>query len=177
MNKRRNPHNIALTKSDYRDRNGYTGPASLIERFWSKVQVGKPDECWPWMAARGGRDSRGQITIGNRLHFAHRIAWELTNGPIPKKMCVLHSCDNPPCCNPGHLFLGTQADNIRDAFAKGRLSGKGEKNSHARLTELDVAKIRQQFSSGLTKKTIADLWNLKLGHVCDIINRRIWKVV
>lgn len=93
----------------------------LQTRFWSKVARGSADACWPF---HGVRDRKGY----GRFHMksqgaclAHRVAWELVNGPAPKDRCVMHECDNPPCCNPAHLRLGTDADNKADMLAKGRL--------------------------------------------------------
>lgn len=95
------------------------------ERFWSKVdRGGGPDACWLWTAhkTRGGY---GQLRVDGHQATAHRVSWELAHGPIPPGhgyhgTCVLHRCDNPPCCNPSHLFLGTNADNMADMKAKGR---------------------------------------------------------
>src|SRR5687767_4720826 len=94
-------------------------PASrpLSERFWEKVR--KTDGCWLWTASRNAK-GYGQIMYQRRPIHAHRVSWQLANGPIPDGLCVLHRCDNPQCVNPGHLFLGTIVDNNRDMFAKGR---------------------------------------------------------
>ena len=98
---------------------------SIAERFWTKVdRSGGPDACWPWMGHRT-RQGYGQVKILGKSTPAHRVAWELTNGPIPLgdhfgTTCACHRCDNPPCCNPAHLFLGTMADNVADRDAKGR---------------------------------------------------------
>lgn len=93
-------------------------------RFWSKVnkhgpRAGRLGRCWLWM---GGctQSGYGRFSIHSRMHRAHRVAWELTNGPIPEGICVLHRCDNPPCVRPSHLWLGTAADNQRDCVIKGR---------------------------------------------------------
>jgi hypothetical protein len=87
------------------------------ERFWAKVE--KTDSCWPWRA--GVNKEYGEFNFGNNwMRQAHRVAWELTHGPIPDGLCVLHKCDVPLCVNPDHLFLGTKLDNVRDMIAKGR---------------------------------------------------------
>lgn len=91
----------------------------LRERFWSKVD--RSGDCWMWTASRnasgygrfGGSNSGGS-------YLAHRMCWELHNGPIPDGLCVLHRCDNPACVNPAHLWLGTRDDNNKDKTAKGR---------------------------------------------------------
>ncbi len=90
----------------------------LADRFWIKVVRSGDDECWGWSGTTN--KGYGRINVGGNMVLAHRVAWELTSGLIPPGMCVLHSCDNPPCVNPNHLFLGTHADNMRDMRAKGR---------------------------------------------------------
>jgi hypothetical protein len=94
----------------------------LEDRFWSKVdQSGGERACWPWTAGTV-RHGYGRISVPPRGHSvrAHRLAYELTFGPVKDGWAVLHACDNPPCCNPFHLFLGSQADNVRDMHFKGR---------------------------------------------------------
>lgn len=92
----------------------------MIDRFWSKIdRSGGPAACWPWIAGHN-RDGYGSFRVDDHTELAHRVAWAEANGPVPDGMDVLHTCDNPPCCNPRHLFLGTAADNARDSVAKGR---------------------------------------------------------
>lgn len=88
------------------------------QRFNSKFRRSKNNSCWVWMAAKDD-DGYGKFRLG-REQFAHRAQWILTNGPIPKGKCVCHTCDNPPCVNPSHLFIGTQIQNIKDRELKNR---------------------------------------------------------
>lgn len=95
---------------------------SFEERFWSRVRRADGDACWEWTAARFPKGyGKVALTSGRRkTDGAHRIAWILTNGPIPDGLWVLHKCDYRPCCRPDHLFLGTAKDNTLDMIAKGR---------------------------------------------------------
>jgi hypothetical protein len=87
--------------------------------FWARVGKGAEHECWPWKGPRF-RVGYGAFSWNGRRHVASRIAWTLSNGTIPSGLFVCHHCDNPPCCNPAHLFLGTNRDNIADMDRKGR---------------------------------------------------------
>lgn len=97
--------------------------AGVADRFWSKVDQQGPDDCWPWLAATF-RNGYGAFVVGGRkgsMTTAHRTAWELANEQrVPEGLFVCHRCDNRPCCNPRHLFLGSQEDNMRDMLSKGR---------------------------------------------------------
>lgn len=92
----------------------------ILDRFWNKVDCsGGEDACWTWTAYHGGRYGTFGIRHGTTI-YAHRFAYLTEHGAIADGLSVLHGCDNPQCCNPAHLFLGTQADNMRDKAAKGR---------------------------------------------------------
>lgn len=110
----------------------------LRDRFWTHVDTRGPDDCWVWT---GATSNRGYGSVGGdqgKTVGSHRVAWELTNGPTD--LYVLHRCDNPPCCNPAHLFLGTHADNMADMSAKGRTA-----RANTRLTDEQVAEIRAKY--------------------------------
>lgn len=104
-------------------------PAAVCDRFWSKVEIGSTQECWEWFASLDS-SGYGQIGAEGKLRLAHRLAWFLTFGPIPSGVCVLHTCDNPKCCNPYHLRLGTQNDNIQDMMQKGRFRSAESEKTH-----------------------------------------------
>jgi len=90
--------------------------ANVMARFWAKVKIRGAGDCWEWQASK--RRAYGKIRIKCEYVPAHRVAWMLTHGEIPEGLCVLHRCDNPPCVNPDHLFLGTLKDNSQDMLRK-----------------------------------------------------------
>lgn len=119
---------------------------SLEERFWGKVE--KSAGCWIWTATKN-RQGYGRIRSSGKTARAHRISWELANGPIPDGMDILHRCDNPACVNPAHLFLGTDDDNMRDKENKGRGNhAVGMVHGRSKLTADQVREIRRLYSTG-----------------------------
>lgn len=161
---------------------GSTGhKKTLLERYEEHTQKAEGDQCWLWQAARG-KKGYGFISIGgHRVKQAHRVAFELFRGPIPDGKCVLHSCDNPPCVRPSHLFLGTQLVNAQDRDAKGRAGGwsrKGEAHAEAKLTEAQVLKIRRVYvrnggeNSGIG---LARQYGVSETTIRRIMKRRLWR--
>lgn len=124
----------------------------VSERFWSKVDVQGPDDCWEWQAHRD-RKGYGKFQMSNSRP-AHRVAWELANGAIQNDLFVCHRCDNPSCCNPAHLFLGTNDDNLKDAVRKGRTS-RGVNRPNSKLTPEIVIEARRRYQAGEFSNNLA----------------------
>lgn len=143
----------------------------LSLRFWGKLSkdVGS---CWLWTAYRDAK-GYGKVIIEKRVHYAHRIAWELTNGPIPSRLLVLHRCDIPACCNPEHLFLGTQGDNMKDMWTKGR-HVPPNRRATAKLTVSDVIRIRELAATGMYQYVIAKQFGVSQTNVGQIVRRATW---
>lgn len=147
------------------------------ERFWSKVdRSGGPDACWPWLLRSGPSKTYGLFGVDGRTLRAHRIAWALANGRNPGSLFVLHECDNPPCCNPRHLHLGTNRDNAREMSERGR-APRGEKSGRAVLTEQDVRDIRVSVGRGELHGTLARQYGVSRKYIRDIAVRTSWKHV
>lgn len=143
-----------------------------LANFLAKVDERGPNECWHWKASRDN-GGRGQFAIrGQSPHRAHRIAWIIANGPIPDGLCVCHKCDNPPCCNPAHLFLGTQIENIADMHMKGRNSVVG--HFPPKLTQEQVKQIRGLYPS-ISMRQIGRKYGVCAAAVCRIVHGTRWK--
>ena len=148
-----------------------TKTAALSDRFWRKVARSGPADCWEWQAAlcTGGYGS----AWNGRSVLAHRMAYELHNGPIPGGLVVRHRCDNPRCVNPAHLELGTQADNVRDRVRRGRSRYlHGEQNHQAILTASQVEEIRQ---SPMTGKALAAAYGVSPMTISNIRTGKSWR--
>lgn len=148
--------------------------ASPHKRFWGKVDMS--GECWLWTASRLP-EGYGQFTFHRRTFRAHRFSYELHFGPIPEDMLICHHCDNPPCVNPDHLFLGTDADNAADRKKKNRAASiKGVKNGRAKLTESQVLEIRRLYIPGkITQRQIGNMFGIHNSIVSDIVRGEYWK--
>lgn len=149
-----------------------------VARFWDNVRTGAASECWEWKRSRLPK-GYGLVRLSQprRRGYAHRIAWELENGPIPEGLHVLHSCDNPPCCNPAHLRVGTNVDNIRDKVIRGRTSRlHGERCGMAKLTNADVQLIRLAAETlPVSIEQLATAWSVSRMQVGRILRRVQWR--
>jgi hypothetical protein len=146
---------------------------NTLDDFWPSVDR-SGDGCWPWTGNLHPGSGYGRFWLNGRLWRAHRIAYELTYGPIPAGLMVCHTCDNPPCCRPEHLFPGTSLVNMQDKMAKGR-GNTGVKNGHARLTPALVEAIRHRYATGnISYGKLADEFGLESSHVWKIVNRKQW---
>lgn len=146
-----------------------------IARYWSHVDVRGPDECWHWTAFLDPA-GYGRFSVDGKKRAAHRFALELRiERPVPDGVFACHTCDNPPCCNPAHIFEGTPGDNTRDMIAKGRskgAAGVGTRNSHCKLTEAEVLAIRA--TRGKTHRAIADDYGVSPATISMIMTRAHW---
>jgi hypothetical protein len=160
-----------------------------VERFWSYVDTsGGDDACWLWLR-KTDKDGYGHFTPSavDRLYGlprwpAHRFAHFITSGVYPDRLLVCHSCDNPPCCNPAHLFIGTNQDNVDDMMSKGRKSTGaawnpiGETNPKAKLTDADVIAMRRRWNDGgVSKSQLGREYGVSSTMASWVILGRFWK--
>lgn len=149
---------------------------NIEERFWKKVDKKSPDECWEWTASTNekgygiiGRGRRGEGTVK-----AHRLSYELANGKIDDNMVICHSCDNPKCVNPNHLFLGTNGDNVADMVNKNR-NVNGEQVGTSKLSEYQVIEIKNIYSTGkYSYRQIAEMYNVSRSLIGYIVRGEKW---
>jgi len=142
---------------------GLSNRLSLGEKFWSKVN--KTADCWLWIGAVSV-NGYGTLNTGKATQQAHRVSWQLHNGPIPKDLQVCHRCDIRNCVRPDHLFLGTATDNMQDMVRKGRQNSK--------LDPSKVRDIRQRYAEGVSAKDLATAHGVDRSLVHLIVKRKLW---
>lgn len=145
-----------------------------FKNFWAKVETHGAAECWPWRGAINNK-GYGNVKWEGRYTPAHRVAYALTYGAFPPKAWVLHKCDNPPCCNPDHLFLGNAKMNSEDAVAKGRMAQK-ERHGRRKLGQAQVNAIRELHELGWIGRDIARAFSVSFALVSLIINNKVWTI-
>lgn len=151
-------------------------PHSLeAERLWSRVKKGEPDQCWEWQGARN-RNGYGTLMVRRQKWLAHRLSWNIAHGTAaPSDKVVCHRCDNPACVNPGHLWLGTQAENLRDMIEKGRgkyvvpRNNVGARNPMSKLSDDQVREIRK-LAGSMSQREIGRLFGVGQDQISRIIS-------
>lgn len=138
---------------------------TVADRFWRKVE--KTDTCWIWTGSVSPK-GYGRLNVKGKVQLAHRVSYGLHHGE-PGGLVVCHRCDNPPCVNPAHLFIGTKADNTADMMAKGRgVQPSGDCNGMSKITEAQAVELRALRSDGWLLREIADRYGLHASHVSRI---------
>lgn len=164
---------LLYLKSTHANRNGTPEHA-----IWRYCTPGDPRECWIW---QGYEDEHGYgiACYGAGRIPAHRLSYTIHVGSIPEGLVICHKCDNPPCINPNHLFLGTYLDNVQDMRQKGRArDARGELAGNVKTTELAVIHIRELANQGMRYTDIAKIYTDLTPHHISLIARRIcWKHV
>jgi lambda repressor-like predicted transcriptional regulator len=148
-------------------------------RFLEKVDKNVPNGCWNWVYGVVG-GGYGGFWYKNKMYRAHRFAYELFKGSIPEGLYVCHSCDNPGCVNPEHLWLGTQKENLEDAVRKRRMSREdriGTKNWNAKLTISKVKEARELWKFGNTIRSLACKYGVSYESMRNALNGITWKHV
>ncbi len=147
-------------------------------RFWKKVDRPSPDACWNWYERGITINGYGKFFLAGDEFRAHRISHFIATGNDPGALNVCHSCDNRACCNPMHLFLGTQSENLRDAVRKGRFAPKGmkgEANHKAKLTDEIVIEIRTRYATeSLGHKRLAETYGVAHSLINRIVRGQAW---
>jgi hypothetical protein len=151
---------------------------ALRAKFMARITPDPKSGCWLWTGYSDG-NGYGRLRVNHRIYAAHRLSIELHVGPIPqgngmRDFCACHRCDNPPCVNPAHLYVGSHADNVRDANAKGRAvqpNVAGARNGRCKLDDACVAAIRNTHASGIPTHMLAKWFSINPSHVRRIVAR------
>lgn len=150
----------------------------LRDRFWSKVKTGGPDECWPWLAGKLGRGYGCFYMRPGWRPAASRACWIIEKGDIPDGYHVCHTCDNPVCVNPSHLFLGTPTDNMQDCIRKGRFKAsgspqlKGIDHPRAIFNADQIREIRRRYAEGgISQQSLADEYGTDQCKISKVVRR------
>ncbi len=156
--------------------------AKTLARFWAKVDVAGPDECWLWTASRHltnkpFESQYGQFWLDGTLARAHRVSYMIAHGDYPADgLLVLHGCHNPPCVNPTHLHPGTNAENLAEMLVAGRDHYcVGETHGRAKLTDAKVLYIRTLYADGTSLTALAQMHLVHLTTIRMIVNRQTWR--
>lgn len=144
-------------------------PDDVLKRFWDKVIIGKPNECWKWTAGVD-KDGYGRFQLNGSSFRATRISYTIKDKD-PKELCVCHSCDNPSCVNPDHLWIGTMQDDMDDCVKKDR-QAKGEEQGSSKLT---VEQVRKIIKSNELHEILARRYGVARGTITRIKTGKSWR--
>jgi hypothetical protein len=144
-----------------------------IAAFWNRVKVDGPDECWPWQGSINP-DGYGITSWAGKTINAHRLAFFFSGGVLTEGMCACHTCDNPACCNPTHLFAGTHKENMADRDKKGR-QAKGVQMKRGMLTDDKVLALRNERNQGMTLRALADKYGICKHAAWEVAKGVTWK--
>jgi hypothetical protein len=152
---------------------------SFEDKFWSKVDKGAENECWIWTGAKRW-NGYGKFIHNYKTILAHKASFEINRGTIGDGLVVCHSCDNRACCNPNHLWLGTQAENMQDMFKKGRNAkskpkGSCERHPRAKLKNSDIPEIKKLYSNGESSRSIGKKYGVSKTMILFIVKDKNWK--
>lgn len=157
--------------------NGWLHDPFVLARFFSNVSSMGKDQCWQWTGIRNS-NGYGRFPYKDAHLLAHRLAYVIFYGDVPKGFCVCHKCDNRLCVNPYHLWLGTQAENLQDAARKGRMyqpNTRAEKNGNTCLTWEKVRTIRKMKKAGTKNYHLAGLFGVSASTIGNIVKQETWK--
>lgn len=153
-------------------------PANTPDVLWEKVDIKQPHECWPWKGYRN-EDGYGRTWINDKGYYAHRVIFNLVHPNVielsaPKSThdqgFLLHTCDNPSCCNPSHLFVGTHADNMADKVKKGRSPNfSGDNGPRCKLTMVQANEIREKRKNNVSAKQLANDYGISLSSIKTLL--------
>lgn len=145
--------------------------------FWFYVTPTSPERCWIWQGPNDASAGYGRVSVNGVLYHAHRLSYELHHGPLQDGQIVCHTCDNPRCVNPNHLFAGTLQDNQADMMAKQR-NVRGKAHPRAILTERQVTQIREMYATGkYTQKRLGALFGVSKTLVGRVVRHDMWRHV
>ena len=148
-----------------------------VDKFWSRTAVGDDDECWEWQAGFSG--DYGWFSDSGFERYAHRVSYRIDRGEWPEDQ-VNHTCHNPACVNPSHLYGGSHSDNMKDAYENGTqsaLTHRGEQTNTAKLTEDDVREIRNKYDGDATQVELAEEYGVTQANISLIVRGEKWSHV
>ena len=161
--------------------------SKIADRIKLRTKVDPISQCWLWCDLNGvvNKSKYGKITVDNKTQYVHRVAFQLWISEIPNGLCVLHKCDTPACLNPAHLHLGTQLENIQDMDSKGRRScvdrvspekrARGERHGRSKLSWDLVREIREKASKGISRRLLAEQYDVSIGAITKVVKHQTWR--